>query len=177
MLSAFLYAANIPLDQAQRAATDRISKFYPDNWIPSTNLTYFSEQDNIVAYGFVFTNSLSTALDDKYKTTTTATFETYTNSDEPIVLKVYKGLPDVILWQKNIPDTMLFDKYIMISPMVTAIALSSNSASYYLSNTTLKKIQVDTNKNTTLSVLDDVSVLPNEKYKKMAADAWERYEK
>jgi hypothetical protein len=92
-------------------------------------------------------------------------------------LKVYKGLPDVILWQKNIPDTMLFDKYIMISPMVTAIALSSNSVPYYLSNNTLKKINIDTNKNTTLSVLDDISVLPTEKYKKMAADAWKRYEK
>jgi len=175
VLSSFIYAEKIPLEQAQRAATDKISFFYKDSWVLYTNLTYYSEGDDVVAYGFVFTNMLSSTLDDKYKTTTTATFETYTDSEQPIILKVYKGLPDAILWQKNIPDTMKFEKYIMISPMVTSIALSSNSVPYYLNNSLLKKVETkDLNLNT-VNALNNV--LPNEKYKKMAKEAWKRYEK
>ena len=174
MLTSFIYAEKIPLEQAQRAATDRISSFYKDSWFLYTNLTYYSESDDVVAYGFVFTNILSSKLDDKYKTTTTATFETYTDSEQPIILKVYKGLPDVILWQKNIPDTMKFEKYIMISPMVTSIALSSNNVPYYLNNSALKKVDIK-NCNAKVNILN--KVLPNEKYKKMAKEAWKRYEK
>ncbi len=173
--ASFIYAEKIPMEQAQRAAADKISSFYQGAWFLSTNLTYYSENDEVVAYGFVFTNIISSKADDEYKTATTATFETYTDSEQPIILKVYKGLPDVILWQKNIPDTMTFEKYIMISPMVTSIALSSNDIPYYLQNSTIKKVDIKKIDVNAVNVLNNV--LPNEKYRKMAKAAWERYKK
>jgi len=98
-----------------------------------------------------------------------STFETYTDSEQPIIIKVYKGLPDVILWQKKIPDTMTFEKYIMISPMVTSIALSSNNISCSLQTSTINEVDIERVHVNAVNALK--KVLPNEKYKKMAKDA------
>lgn len=175
MLSSLIYAEKISIDQAQRAATDKIQNFYQGKWFFSTNLTYYSEDSDIVVYGFVFTNNLSKTLDDKLRTTTSATFETYTDSEQPIILSVYRGVPDVMLWQNNIPKGMLFDKYVMISPLTSFVAVSSNSISYYMHNKTLKKVELKDIKQRNINNLK--KVLSTEKYRAMARNSWKKYEK
>lgn len=174
MLSSLVYGEKISIEQAQRAATDKIENFYQGSWFFTTNLTYHSEGSDIVAYGFVFTNNLSKTLDDKYRTTTTATFETYTDSEQPIILSVYRGVPDVILWRNNIPKGMHFEKYVMISPMTTFVAVSSNNICY-IQNKTLKRVGPKDVKESAINNLK--KVLSTEKYRAMARNAWKKYEK
>ncbi|MDA3800195.1 MAG: hypothetical protein PF692_14090 [Kiritimatiellae bacterium] len=175
MLSTLVYGEKVSIEQAQRAATDKIDNFYQGTWLYSTNLTYYSDDHDVVAYGFVFTNNLSKTLDDKYRTTTSATFETYTDSEQPIIMSVYRGIPDVMLWTSNIPNGMTFEKYVMSTPQNTYVAVSSNSVSYYMQNKTLKKVEIKDVKQSDINNLK--KVLTTEKYRAMARNAWKKYEK